>query len=279
MYDFEQELKEESPYILMGELSDDTIYIYSSNDYRHSKTSDELKKLTKHLGIDNIKIVYYKGEYEDEEDELNVSLEDFKTATYYHGTCFTHYNNIKKFGLKPNKETNFKDIHHSDKVFLTTNKEKALFHARKCSGNNDSFPIILELNIPDISKLLPDYDLAINFYGKDSEKFIKNYGTNHNISKYVDKSVIYQQIDDSLMDFTKKLGIYAYNGRIPSSHISNILLDIDLFDEYLTSIYFDEEYEMDWNRLEGIRDWTKYSFKEIDEYIPEHEDNLQEELD
>lgn len=271
VYDFNQNLSEESPYILMGQFSDDTIYLEYS-PYRHSKTSDELKKVSKELGIDNIKYIHRTDMMD--EHELDVSLEDFKSAIYYHGTCYKHLNNIRKFGLMPNKETNFKNIFHSDKVFLTTNKEKAFFHAETCANKNQSFPIILELKVPDINRLLPDFDLAVQFYGSDSEEFIQNYKGNYDIGDFLDKSVVYQNIEDKLMDFTKRLGIYAYKGRIPSSHITNVILDIDMFDEFLTRELYGEEFELDMDRFDSIQDWTKYTFSELKDYEDEHEESL-----
>ena len=60
------------------------------------------------------------------------------------------------------------DIYHPDKIFLTVDPSKAAFHAVQStgaikhtapSGNPGGHPVILEIEVPDPSRLLPDYDV------------------------------------------------------------------------------------------------------------------------
>lgn len=203
-----------NPSYVVGHIKNNVAYI-ESDYYRHSDHSPDLFKLQKELNIP-IKSLYYDENDEKQLVDIKPNKEELKNRIFYHGTCKKFLDSILKNGLTPNNFSNYSKINFNDKVFITLNIEKAEYHAKLSADKNDSEPIIISLKIPDVSKLIIDFDLAVDIYGDDSD-ISKKYGYNE-INKYANKNkgIGYEG------DITNKVGIYAYVGRIPSSFIVGV---------------------------------------------------------
>lgn len=275
LWEWEQFIQEEHPYILFGHFDSNWIYIENTINWRHSRTSKELKKVSDTLKRP-IRVEYRKGLYMDDEDYFE---EDFtQTDIFYHGTCFSALDGIFRKGLMPGKDSNFKVLHR-DKVFVTNLMEKALFHANTAARNKEDFPVILKLTIADPSKLVSDYDVIVEFRGTDDplaielgyDKVYKRVTGGHSTSdgnKKIEK------------DLDRVFGTYGHTGRIPPSSIKNILMDLETFDSFYVMKeiegYMDNHHsEQLIGDLSGVSDWTELSKEELDRHIQQLEEENQ----
>lgn len=173
-------------------------------------SSNYLKKITKQLNI--AKIISSESSLEDGDElysthhyhEMIGDLPD----SLYHGTSLKNAYNILRDGLTPQpNKSNFPNlIRHYDRVFLTSDFQKAAFHAWKATDNEipksymsqkrpkDNFGIIFKFKIPDKSKIVPDFDA-------------ENQAKQYNLKP---------------LSHSKELGWIGYEGRIPSSFIEEI---------------------------------------------------------
>ena len=280
-------IDEEKDYILAGSIENNAIYLFRGYDFRHSSVSTDLKKLSVHLNLP-IRTRHNYGKFSDSQGEVEIDIVDnLKDAKYYHGTTIKHLTSISKYGLRRSLgKTNYDDIIHRDKLFVTTNIEKASFHAFHSSKTSDDFPIVLEFRIPDVNQLVLDYDIAINYYGKDHplvkklgyDKILKKY----NSDGYIGNNKLIDGLKDT--DVNKKFGVFGYQGNIPSSYINGFLIDIDMYEQwYIDSVIYQhgefdtEEKSSDFSPIE---DWVLYNRLEIlklnsdleDDYNDEEED-------
>ena len=286
LYDSIIKLSEDHAYILTGQIIDSYIVINGSNSYRHSSSSIDLKKLKKEIDLP-IKVEYRSGPYLDNEEDFELDIiSDYKDAYYYHGTTTEYLREISKTGIRPmDKNSNYDKINHMDKIFFTSNMERALYHANTAAINTKSFPIILKFKVPDIDKVVIDYDLSMDFYGEDTD--INNELGYSNIKKnsgssYIKKNSILK--DSEKVNILNKLGIYGYKGRIAPSFIIDVFADIAVMQDYpfmldseIASIFGEElTYESEvWNNFTSVQYWAEMSMKEllnrIDEIV---DDNL-----
>lgn len=239
-----------------------------------------------------IKLRFYSGYYHDTEEEIDIDIDKKQLVDrkFFHGTSLNFLNGILKTGLMPTDSTNYKNINHDDKIFFTLNIEKAYTHALNSAIKNKSFPIIIELKVPDVSKLVVDYDLAKDVYGDSSD---------------VVRTLNYDKFDankadgiDYKKDITNKIGVYGYVGRIPLSYIQDIWIDMRTYADNLDVFGDDGEYDpdriseiefddvMNWseiskadiiNRLNSLQDDFDYRNDEYDE-DNEDEDEKKESL-
>lgn len=98
---------------------------------------------------------------------LEALLSPTEKITMYHGTSKARWEVIQQKGLMPRSiDTNrkFKDDvyndlipNYSDKnVYLATTKKTADFYAKRQAQKDDSDPIVLKIELPDNSNLVPD---------------------------------------------------------------------------------------------------------------------------
>lgn len=290
LFDFLNEVSEVRPDVLVAEIINGYIVINSRYNYRQSKNSTDIKKLKKALNME-IKINFSSGPYLEKEEEYDIDFEEMEDSYFYHGTSINFLESISKKGIMPNpKRTNYPNIKHKDKIFLTSNIEKAYYHSVTSSINNNSLPVIIKFKIPDISKLVPDYDLSIEFFGVNNE-----------INKKLGYSEIKNQIGMGSFDYTntkvdssrkssfiKKMGIYGYIGRIPSSKIESILVDSYLINNYIPYINGDENgiggdeisYDSElWNEINDINMWSEWSMKYAVDRIEDIESDYYDYMD
>lgn len=278
--------------IVFGSINNNYLELQDTGNYRHSVASKLLANVVKELDLYGVKINFWAIEDTDEyEISRSEFLEPLKTKVYYHGTCYEHYAELKRFGIRPQShKTNFSKIRHEDKVFVTLNKEKAHFHALKCAQTNDSFPIILELKIPDISKLVLDYDVAIDIYGKDHNKTIE-LGYSDILDMAGAKPEFYGHISKepeikSLVNRTRKdpdalntsLGVFGYIGRIPSKFITGVLFDEENFKQFSIASEYDylDDMNIEYNPIEW---WSNVSFDHLDKFYDEAVEEYRDEME
>ena len=255
---------DELPHIVLGYIERPYLVIASNTDVRPARTSPDIQKLLKALKLEDIKIEYTDSydsadadfvDYKDDEKSNNNNL---KNEIFYHGTCIEYLNGILKNGLIPiNNEyskgkTNYDKINHIDKIFTTLNKEKALYHSINSARVNNSFPIIIEHRIPDVDKLDLDYDMGIMYYGL-KDKNIKRLGYD---KIYKKSGSVIKSIDikkkTGINNINSKLGVYSYLGRIPSSYIKGILIDLESYRDFYLAQEFGESFDLDVNLKKDI---------------------------
>lgn len=268
-------IREEYFYILIGYISNDVIYLEGSGDFRESEHSPDLFKLKKELNLP-IRINYDDhGSIYQNTLNVNVFKEKLENRKFYHGTSLNFLRSILKTGLKPNEDvTNYEFVNHRDKIFFTLNKEKALFHAINAARYNKSFPIIIEFKVPDVSKLVIDYDLAVQIYGSKSD-IVKNLD-------YDRFTKIKSDNKGYLKDITNKIGVFGYKGRIPVSHITDIHIDLHVYNDYQDIFNpeygeYDEQTEA-WNEMSNVDMWSEVSKNEIFKRLEDIESYFEDEF-
>ncbi|MFM2392115.1 MAG: Vibrio phage, partial [Bacteroidota bacterium] len=278
LHDTLQSIKETHFDVLTGRIEDGTIYIdLSGSDFRHSEHSTDLIKLKNELDMP-VKVRFNSGRYMEKEEELDVDVAKKKLANrrFFHGTSLNFLPQILQKGLTPTDHTNYKYIEHDNKIFFTMNLEKAQYHAFNAAQINKSFPIIVELRIPDVSKLVVDYDLARDVYG-DKSKIMKQLGYSKFNKGYERDGMGYKK------DITNKIGIYGYVGRIPATYIKDIWIDLYTYSNY-QDIFNPELGEFDaesdiWNEFEDVRNWSEISKNDIMRKIEDAQEEYQSQFE
>ena len=130
----------------------------------------------------------------------------------YHGTTSEYLDDILKFGIVPGKrKTNFEAISHPQAVFFTSVFDKAKFHAAHTSQRVGGDPVILKMKIPDMSLLIPDYDVDMGAGDTGCYDYICQ-ATRDNTKKY-------SKMTCDSFSLSRDFGIYGYKGRIPANQI------------------------------------------------------------
>lgn len=224
---------------LVGMIKNNVAEIYYTDysQYTDTPLNKNIKKMVKELGLSGVK--FYDMDDEDEYQEFVDAEKLLKTKLsnidVYHGTSSESIFDIIKFGLKPNQKTNFNKVLHSDKIFFTTKFPLSKFHSRNSSQKTQSVPVVIKFKIPDTTKIVLDYDTAIEKYGVNHpltkklgyDLIYKNSGGKYgHETKYDSKDVPKMLADKNSLN--TKLGIFGYTGRISSSQIEGIYTDIDM---------------------------------------------------
>lgn len=205
-------LKETRSDVILASYDHQNKTLHLLNDTKLDPTSSQyLKKLTKELNIRTI--IKEEPPYEDSHDEIYNKFQSYEMLgrlpdSLYHGTSLNNARKILRQGLSPQpNKSNFPNlIRHYEDVFLTSDFEKAAFHAWKATDNEipssygyqkrqkDNFGIVFKFKIPDKSKIISDFDAA------------------NKAKEYKVKPIALSQ----------ELGWVGYRGRIPASFIENI---------------------------------------------------------
>lgn len=272
-------------------IIDDTAYISPEDELDISTPlNPQMRKIIKQLGIQKVETTeqIFDPEHEeditheyDREEFINANIKNIK---FYHGTSYDKLRGIASTGIRGMSVTNYEKINHDERIFITTKRNKAVYHALNSSHNNNSIPVILEIKLPDPTKLVLDYDVAIQHYGIDHpltqqlgydeiHHMATNGGTG--MEKMSDESIEEwkQLIDKS--SFNTRTGVFGYSGRIPPNHITGIYID-----EIAAAMY-----EMDMSPSESGRSYTEmvknaledkyFSFKDMKRDI---DDIIEEEM-
>lgn len=177
--------------IVMGSIDNNSLWLSRVGVAQYDpKSSVLLKKIVNQLKI-------RKVEYSDDMDsEYSVSKKKMTGTTpdiAYHGTSSKYLDRILRFGLQPGEsESNYpKIVSHDDQVFFSTRFDEAKHHAEYTASRVGGTPVVVELRIPDKSKLQTDYDV---------DRLYQNKG----------------------FQMSRELGIWGYKGRVPASHVTKV---------------------------------------------------------
>ncbi len=216
------------------------IYHASRNEFWHQDdtgaithnpaVSQYFKKLMQYLGVDEV-----TGERLNGIDSENVSVIQHEMhgkipEKMHHGTNTGAMPNILKFGLAPGKgEGNWQEVGtFYDVVFLTEDFYNAKFHAERQAANiKNVAPVVLEIKIPDPTKIVPDFDVQTQLGGNTKKADELGYtGSRHYNADHVMRSRETVAKHNPGSDLSMISGIIAYQGRIPASYITTIYADL-----------------------------------------------------
>jgi hypothetical protein len=155
-----------------------------------------LKKIVNQLKLSGVE--YYTA-HDDIYSTPKKKMKGVIPDIVYHGTSSSYLDTLLRYGLMPAKRpSNYPQlVHHDDLVFFSSLFDEAQHHAEYASSRQGIYgkPVIIEMLIPDKSKLTPDWDIARE-YGGQGEK----------ISSQT----------------SKEKGLWGYKGRIPASNFKFI---------------------------------------------------------
>jgi len=155
----------------------------------------------------------------------------------------------------------------------------SLFHAFKAAQVQESIPIIIELKIPDEDKIVMDYDVAIELYGKGDDETIrlgyadaKKYGTETGTMDDVKK-----RMGDKKVNISKQLGVFGYKGRIPASFFTKIIIDDEALVEYIQ--YEEIGGDLDGIEYDDVSRWEDYTREELSERVKEIRQEMEDDFE
>jgi len=258
-------IEDKRPDVFIGTISGkDELRPYTTNGFTYGPDSPLVRKIMKMLNL---------SLYIDENDEnSDVTFVDKKIPRYpefaYHGTSVKAALKIIKFGLRPDTDIENWEFKFNDRVFLTTRKSDAIFHANNAADKQQSLPILFRFKIPDPNLISLDYDVAVAFGDLEKEpeyEKIRNRFPNANYEVEMGKSV---RKNSPKTDFTRAVGTFSYKGRIPASFINimsyrNGEFSINDSDSYLTT-----ENEINVYNLNEMREVLEKLY-EFDYYDPD----------
>lgn len=274
---------------VVGRIEDNFLWLYSADELSPTSVlNKQIAKVVKQLDLYGVKFEDQiisaddGGNYDEADIETVYSRQDLIYATvesdvFYHGTDLSALKSIMTKGLMGTKKSNYV-IKHDSKVFITTKITKAAYHAMHSATNNDSIPVILKLKVPDVSKLVLDYDVAVSVYGIDHPITMKlGYDElYHNTSKMppmkyddADMEEWKKELDKSSLN--SKIGIFGYSGRIPASHILGFYVDENAVAYY--EMYGDNEKSM----AEMVKDSLDDTYKSYSDLMSDVNDIIDEE--
>ncbi len=286
-WDFTQHFEESITNSVTGEIEDGWLRVNTMN-WRHSTASATLYKVLKALRLRGASVVSYDGMGDIEiikDQDRDEYLTPMKKKIFYHGTSMDAFPRMFKMGLMAGKsKTNYKDITHEDKVFITLNMEKANYHAFTAAEQKNSLPIIISLKVPDVNQLVLDYDVAIDMYGMDHEETINlgysdihNYATRGNMyGAFARNKEVQELLKQTPEDLNTKLGVFGYIGRIPASFFDGVFVDENWLCQYVRS----REYgDWDWgeNQQHMEKDFTRWDEFTVKNFIDSY-DECEEEM-
>lgn len=185
----------------------------------------------------------------------------------YHGTTSIYLPSIIKYGLMPGEgPSNFaqQSVFHTDKIFLADRQSEARHFAGNATMQQGGFGMVVMVKIPDPSKLLPDYDVDRHAMATDRGK-----STYPNLAHHGDHE--WEIASVSPWRATKQAGKYAYQGRIPASHVIDIEVRFSAENGWETiDLPYTQELIMRFG--EEWPEYYGYDLEELDGYDEEDED-------
>lgn len=261
---------DEFSHVVYGDIDSPYLEIEADRNFRVSRFSPDVQKLMKALKLTQLRVKsrdYVYGDINVNNDEPVDPKQKLRDAVFYHGTCLHSLLKIQRNGITPRNlsgiRNSYNHISHMDKVFVTLNLESAYGHSLTSSKKHNSFPVILELHIPDVSKLVVDYDIAMK-YLFDHEKSTKlGY-------KRIANQLGFKGTTTDIHNIENKLGEFAYQGRIPASFIQAVRMDAPLLPAYLSdfldngSFDFEEHYD---DMQHEIGEWESFQLADAISFI------------
>ncbi len=233
---FSDDVIDNRPDIIYGYIDDGDFHLMGTQFASSVSpvTSPLIAKLVKQLGLHAA--TYGYSTMDGDEGRNTVSRRDMIAGLpkkLFHGTSSETMRSIAKTGLRPGLGSNWANIgiKHNSIIFGAVGLDGAVFHANKSAGMLDTgdnmgydpdspFPVILEFEIPDPNKVVPDYDVASQLIGVE-----------HPISDrlgYTGQGGYAHQLNTMVADHNpegrawKSTGIFGYTGRIPAKFITRV---------------------------------------------------------
>lgn len=280
-YELQDYLEENRFDLVACFVSGDSLVIRNLN-YQQSQYSIIIKKLMNVLskyGINRIQYEYMNpsGFGDDNEYETIPYYKNNNHKVYYHGTYLDAIDGLLKRGLmtaqshwklnkihKSNWVNQFQtqNIRHEDKVFITTKLNEALFHAVSSARKNKSYPVILQIENIDESKLIIDYDVAMSSLGS-SHEYTREY---YDDIKTKGKKSLDVDIKKP-KQLMHNIGTYGYVGNIYPNQISSILINDNHLKDYLYNEETRDSLDMvnttELGSLDYYGSYTKEQFKKL----------------
>ncbi len=214
-YDFSSAMSEKAPDILVGEWypKDEKLVVWNQQDII-PQTSIQVKKTAKQLGVKTV-TYRYTDVINGDDSEKDIPVKKLKgepPKIMYHGTSTRKLTSLLKYGLDASRsESQFQDreVFHEEHVFMAATLETALYYAdnavmvdRRNNEGEESFPIIIELEVPDPDLLAPDFDADLT---KGSTPYY-----DHPVTSPIKTTM-------KAMGVSRETGKWGYKGRVPSS--------------------------------------------------------------
>lgn len=162
----------------------------------------------------------YKSGYDYEDASYSYDPHDMignVPDNLWHGTTTEYFPSIVKYGLMPGEgASNFarNQIYHDDKIFLADRESEVRYYSANAAREQGGYPMVVNVKIPDPSKLLPDYDVDRYATGSASGK------NTYSHMGYGDQEWEISSVGS--WKSTKHAGKYGYKGRIPANYILSI---------------------------------------------------------
>ena len=253
--EFQQELIEKVPDVLIGTINGSKLNMTHYDTFKlDPKSSILAKKVVKALNLSGIS---YEEDMNGSETTVPASrIKGTIPNTGYHGTTTEYLREILRVGIRPSrKESNWKkqNIIHPDKIFFSTQIGMAQGHSVMTAKKQGGFPMIIEFEIPDKSKIIADYDVETST-GKP-ETYVHKHEYPHG-----------KPLKTRPRGVSQEYGVYGYQGSIPPKFIETIHVALEDPDD----VY-------------GLDQYTEYDASDIDELLRElypdeyYEDDYEEE--
>jgi hypothetical protein len=153
------------------------------------------------------------GSYEPVDKDISIKkLIGGVPKVMYHGTSTTRLGDLLKYGLDPGRgrsQFGKRGLFHPEHVFMAATMEAAMFYSDNAVSNDrenkrgwESFPIIIEFNVPDPDLLVPDFDADVTAGAKPH---------------YIHKNKPPTKTAMKAMGVSRETGKWGYKGRIPAS--------------------------------------------------------------
>ena len=171
-YDLAEYIENRRPDVFIGTITGkEELSPYLKSSFTYGPDSPLIRKTMRILGLS-----LYVDSSSDEKstDVTYVDKEIPRQPIFaYHGTTVSAALKIIKFGLRPDNDIENWKFKFDDRVFLTTRKIDAIFHANNAADKQKSLPIIFRFKILDPSLIASDYDVAVAFGELDKEPSYK----------------------------------------------------------------------------------------------------------
>lgn len=227
------------------ELSILTVFIYSTNSFSKNIPKDEgylellpnmyvnkilsnqFKKSLSYLSY-NIKYILFNSEFYLVDDIIGNKV---STKYVYHGTCLSNALKIVKIGIIPNYDnSNFRNIRHSEYVFIATDKTIAKKYGDWAISNKKiSFkigdkklydvPVVIEIDFSKLDKYKLEYDYDYYRMFK-SNVYVKSYDELINSDDYEGVNSVFHSYKSRFRDLIK----FGYKGRILPNRITKLIV-------------------------------------------------------
>lgn len=235
-YEFIENIRDTRPDVFIATIDMDNkelnVDLRGEVSTLHPKTSHLVKKLVKQLGIQRINGEVMRG-MAGSEDEITYYPSEMKgrMPKYgFHGTTMSRLAKMMKTGIMPQDSGNWSDqgIHTPNTIFFAVDHNISEFHAERTSDKLADIPVVIRFKIPDVNKIIPDYDVARTLYGEgvDITQF-----TGSNPEKMMNKDwkevIMKMKRPEKLFG---QFGVFGYKGRIPANHFIEFYTTLEPFE-------------------------------------------------